>query len=54
MLAVQLERKLGVVDIGRLPGIGRMTGSAVGAELAFVEVILLVAGVTILGSGAQV
>ncbi len=54
MLTIQCERKLGVVNARGLPGIGSMARRTVRSELTVMEVVLLVAGVTFLRSGAQV
>ena len=48
MLTIKVEGKLRVIHIGGLPTFGRMTTSALVAKLAFVSVILGMAGGTIL------
>ena len=48
VIPFQLEGREAVIELGRLPGIGGMTGSTIGAEAPFVRFIRAVAGDTIL------
>lgn len=48
VLAGQLESRVGMIERGGLPAVGRVAGRAVRAELSIVRVILDVAGGAIL------
>jgi len=54
MLSIEVESKFGVVHFGWFPGIRNVTGRAVLSKLAVVEIILLMAGVTLLGRGLHI
>ena len=49
-----MECKLGVIHISRFPAIGRMTGCAILSKLTFMEIIFLMAGITLLRSGLHI
>ena len=54
MFSVKVEGKLGVIHMGGFPSIGRMTGRTILSKLAVVEIIFLMAGITLLRSGLHI
>lgn len=53
MLTIEPERELGMVDAGWLPAVHRVTGSAVGSQLAIVCIVCTVAGNTAHGGALE-
>ena len=54
MLTIEMECKFGVIHMGRLPAIGRMTGRTILSKLAVVEIILLMTGIALLRRGLHI
>ena len=54
MLTIEMEGKFGVIYMGGLPTIRRMTGRAILSKLAVVEIILLMTGIALLRRGLHV
>ena len=54
MFSIQMECKFGVIYMGGLPAIRRMTGRAILSKLAVVEIILLMTGIALLRRGLHI
>ena len=54
MLTIEMKCEFGVIHMGRLPAIGRMTGRAILSKLAVVEIILLMTGIALLRRGLHI
>ena len=54
MFSIKMECKFGVIYMGGLPAIRRMTGRAILSKLAVVEIILLMTGIALLRRGLHV